>query len=473
MSLIARNKELNMLTQALDKAESQFIAVYGRRRVGKTYLIREAFTGRFCFTHTGYYNLPKDQQLEGFYSSLKKAGLHCDESVPGNWMQAFDLLEQLIDQCRDEKKIIFLDELSWMDTARCDLVPALEHFWNAYASARRDVVLIICSSATTWILDHIFHNRGGLHNRLTLSIHLAPFTLAEVEAYVRSLGSSLNRMQILDGYMVLGGIPYYWSHIGKGMSIEQYIDYLFFQRSALLKDEFEYLFRSLFSKPEAYISIIYALASRRKGLSRNELLEQTGLASSGDTTRKLSELENCDLIRIYQSYGERKEKRYQLIDPFILFYFHFLEHRSQDPEFWMHQVNTSATYTWKGLSFELVCLLHVEEIKKALGIASVLTDVFTFSAKANLEEGIHGSQIDLVIKRADHVTNLAEMKYARDEYLITKADDDALRRKRSDYKRVTKSKDALYVTLVSPYGVIRNTYAGNVDSVVTGDDLFQ
>ena len=220
------------------------------------------------------------------------------------------------------------------------------------------------------------------------------------------------------------------------------------------------------------MSIIQALSQKKKGLTRNELLKATGLKSSQGTTRKLEELENCDFIRIYTAYGNRKGTLYQLIDPFVLFYYHFLEHRSMDPQFWMHQANSPATNTWKGLAFELVCLLHMEEMKAKMGIASVLTEVFSFSVEKNLERGIQGSQIDLVMKRADRVTNLFEMKYSQDCYMVTGSDDEALRRKRSDYQRVMGTRNTTYITLVTPYGVIQNSYAGNLDSVLTGDDLF-
>ena len=473
MDLIAREEELKLLNHSINKKESQFIAVYGRRRVGKTYLIREAFANQFCFSHTGYYRQSRTEQLTGFWKSLKKAGLSRDCQCPQNWKEAFDLLEKIIDQSHAEKKILFLDEISWMDTPRCDLLLALEHFWNAYASARKDVVLIVCSSATSWVIDHVIHNKGGLHNRLTLNIHLQPFTLSEVEAYLQFLDVPMSRAQVIEGYMSLGGVPYYWSHIEKGMSIEQYIDYLFFRRGALLKDEFTYLFDSLFRFPDAYLKIIHALAGKRKGLTRNELLEETGLSSAGGVSKKLEELENCDFIRSYTSYGNRKESLYQLIDPFVLFYYHFLEHRSMDPEFWMHQSNSPKANTWKGLSFELVCLLHTQEIKAALGVASVMTEVFSFSVQKNPAEGIHGSQIDLVIKRADRVTNLCEIKYAQDEYLITKETDESLRRKRSDFIRTTKTKNAIHMTMIAPYGVISNIYTGNLDSVITADDLFR
>ena len=473
MGLVARKEEQKLLNQALCKQESQLIAVYGRRGVGKTYLIRELFSERFSFIHTGYFSLPRKEQLSGFWKSLRKAGLSPTHSCPKNWMEAFELLEIIVEQSEAEKKILFMDELSWMDTPRCDLIPALEHFWNAFASARKDVILLICSSATSWVINHVIHNKGGLHNRLTLSIHLEPFKLCEVEEYVHSLGVSLNRMQILEGYMSLGGVPYYWSHLEKGMSIDQYIDFLFFRRGALLKDEYSYLFGSLFKQPEIYEKIVRFLYQKKKGMTRNEILKATGLTSAGGTTQMLRELENCDFIREYTSYGDRKERIYQLIDPFILFHCHFLEPRPGDTQFWMHRVNTPAVNSWKGLAFELVCLLHTQKIKDALGIGSVLTEEFSFTVRENLEEGIHGSQIDLVLVRADRITNLIEIKFSQDEYLISKASEEAMRRKRSDYQRASGSKNTIHLTMIAPYGVIQNSYANNLDSVVTGEDLFR
>ncbi len=472
MSLVARKEEQKLLNQAVCKHESQFIAVYGRRRVGKTYLIREFFSERFSFVHTGYFNLPRKEQLSGFFKSLQKAGLSSIHSCPKNWMEAFEQLEIVVEQSKAEKKILFLDELSWMDTPRCDLIPALEHFWNAFASARKDVILLICSSATSWVINHVIHNKGGLYNRLTLGIHLKPFQLGEVEEYVDSLGISMNRLQILEGYMALGGIPYYWSHLAKGMSIHQYIDYVFFRRGALLKDEYSYLFSSLFKQPEIYGKIVQTLYQKKKGMTRNEILKATGLTSAGGTSQMLRELENCDFIREYTSYGERKERIYQIIDPFILFYYHFLEPHPSDTQFWMHRVNTPATNSWKGLAFEMVCLLHTPKIKNALGIGSVLTEEFSFSVRENLEQGIHGSQIDLVLKRADRITNLIEIKFSQGEYLVTKALDEAMRRKRLDYQRASGSKNTIHLTMIAPYGVMQNSYANNLDSVVTGEDLF-
>ena len=472
MSLVARKEEQKLLNQAVCKHESQFIAVYGRRRVGKTYLIREFFSERFSFVHTGYFNLPRKEQLSGFFKSLQKAGLSSIHSCPKNWMEAFEQLEIVVEQSKAEKKILFLDELSWMDTPRCDLIPALEHFWNAFASARKDVILLICSSATSWVINHVIHNKGGLYNRLTLGIHLKPFQLGEVEEYVDSLGISMNRLQILEGYMALGGIPYYWSHLAKGMSIHQYIDYVFFRLGALLKDEYSYLFGSLFKQPEIYGKIVQTLYQKKKGMTRNEILKATGLTSAGGTSQMLRELENCDFIREYTSYGERKERIYQIVDPFILFYYHFLEPHPSDTQFWMHRVNTPATNSWKGLAFEMVCLLHTPKIKNALGIGSVLTEEFSFSVRENLEQGIHGSQIDLVLKRADRITNLIEIKFSQGEYLVTKALDEAMRRKRLDYQRASGSKNTIHLTMIAPYGVVQNSYANNLDSVVTGEDLF-
>ncbi|WP_406043162.1 ATP-binding protein [Succinimonas sp.] len=358
-----------------------------------------------------------------------------------------------------------------MDTPRSDFIPALEHFWNAFASARKDVTLLRCSSSPSWVIDHAMHNVGGLYNHLTLSIHLEPFQLSETEEYVRSLGVSLYRRQILKGYMALRGIPYYWSRLKKGMSIDQYLDFLFFRRGALLKDECSGLFGSLFRQPEIFKKIVATL-SQKKIMTRNEILKAAGLTSAGGASKMLRDLENCDFIRECASYWERKERFYRFVDPFILFHYHFLEPRPGDTEFRMERANTTKTSRWQDLAFEMVSLLHTQKIKNALGIGAVLTEEFSFKVPENLDEGIYGSQIDLVLKRADRITNLIEMKYSEDEYLITKASDEAMRCKRSDYQRASGSKNAVHLMLIAPCGVMQNSYAGNLASVVTGEDLF-
>ena len=470
--LIARDKERELLKSALEADESQFIAVFGRRRVGKTYLVREALAGNFVFQHTGYANTGTKGQLFAFAASLKECGLQ-DFDGPSSWLEAFELLKSLIRNSSNERKVVFIDELSWMDSGRSDLMPALEGFWNGWASARKDIVLIVCGSATSWMLSKVVHNKGGLYNRLTAQINLMPFTLAECAEYAASRGIVMNHHQLLECYMVMGGVPYYWSLLCKELSLSQNIDCTFFAENAPLKDEFRYLFRSLFKRPEGYVAIIEALGTRKAGMERGELLEATGLTNSGGFTSKLEELEQCGFIRKYREYGkERKNAIYQLIDNFTLFHYKFLEKRPTDERYWTNQENTPARNAWTGIAFERVCLQHIGEMKKALGISGVLTDVSSWSCAADPERGINGSQIDLLIDRKDQVINLCEMKYSTQEYSITKEIDANVRRKVNDLRAVTGTKSAIHVTFVTPYGLALNSYAGNVQSEITADDFF-
>ncbi|MDO4197835.1 MAG: ATP-binding protein [Erysipelotrichaceae bacterium] len=471
--IIGREREIKELRDAYDSDVSEFVAVYGRRRVGKTFLIRETFQDQFIFQHAGIYRGKRKEQLEAFGDALSYAGLK-DVKTPENWKAAFNLLKDLILSSDSKRKVIFIDELSWMDTPRSDLIMALEHFWNSWASARKDILLIVCSSVTSWMINKIIHNKGGLYNRLTYRIHLEPFTLHECELYVEKSHLEMSRYNIMEAYMIIGGIPYYWGFMKKEYSLSQNIDEMFFKWNAGLSNEFKYLFSSLFKNAEDYITIIETLSSKISGLSRNEILEISGLKGSGDFSNKLEELEQCGFIRSYVPYGNRKkDMKYQLIDPFVIFHYHFLVGKSTDEHFWSNQLDTPRHNVWSGLAFERICLLHINEIKKALGISGVQTEVYTWSCKEDLEKGLSGSQIDLVLERRDRVINLLEMKFSSGPYVITKDTDMDLRRKKNDFKTATKTKSAVHTTMITPYGLMKNAYAGDIQSEVTVEDLFK
>ena len=471
--LIARDKEKLILQDSLKNEYSQFIAVYGRRRIGKTFLIRESFNYQFTFEHSGLANGSLKEELEAFCNSLKDAGMK-DVKTPSNWLEAFELLKDLIRSSKERKKVIFIDELSWMDTRKCDLMIALEGFWNGWASARKDIVLVICASATSWMLKKVIHNKGGLYNRLNYRIGLKPFNLNDCENFLQSKSIVMNRKEILEAYMIFGGIPYYWNFIKKGQSLSQNIDDMFFSEDAPLKDEFNYLYASIFRQPKDYISIITALGKKKIGMTREELVEATKIPNSGSFSTKLEELESCGFIRRYNSFGKQsKNALFQLIDNFTLFYFKFMTSKNYDTHFWTHQINTPAKNSWCGLAFERVCLEHVAQIKKKLGISGVYTEVFSWSCKEDLDTGLFGSQIDLLIVRKDQVINLCEMKFSDSEYTINKKTDEQLRNKISDLITATKTKFSVHLTLVAPYGLKMNLYSGNVQSVVNADALFE
>ena len=469
--IIGRKRESQILNSALQDNRSHFIAVYGRRRIGKTFLVRETFGYRFTFQHAGMADGGMRDQLEAFRISLKDAGL----SVPRlhSWSEAFEGLKDLVRNSTEKRKTIFIDELSWMDTPKSRLVPELEHFWNSWASARQDIVLIVCASATSWMLSEIVHNKGGLYNRLTDQIHLHPFTLSECEKYVKSGNLAFNRSQIMQYYMVFGGVPFYWTFIRKGLSIIQNIDGILFSKDAPLKEEFKYLYASIFKKPAVYLKIVETLGKKKVGMTRDELIHASGLPNSGDLTRKLEELESCGFIRQYKAFGHsRKDSVYQLIDFFTLFHFKFLADAPNDEKSWANQINTPLANTWTGLAFERVCMEHIPQIKRKLGISGILSDVSSLFCRSNPEKGIAGSQIDLLIARKDQVINLCEMKYSNVEYTLTETEDRKIKTRINDLILYSGTKSAVFPTLITTYGLVENSYSGNIQSIVTMDDLF-
>ena len=471
--IIGRDKEISILKSALIDERSHFIAVYGRRRIGKTFLVREAYNYRFTFQHAGLSEGGLKEQLFEFESSIKDAGGNPHYNRK-NWLEAFEDLKDLIRASSEKKKVIFLDELSWMDTQNSDLKIALENFWNGWASGRKDIVLIVCASATSWLLSNIVHSKGGLYNRLTEQIALFPFSLAECEQYIKQSGLTFSREQILQYYMVFGGVPFYWTFLEKGKSITQNIDSILFEKAAPLKDEFKYLFASIFKRPEHYIKIVRSLGKKKAGMTREEIIETSNLSNSGDLTDRLEELESCGFIRKYNAYGMKKKNAvYQLIDNFTLFFYRFMENGVTDEHFWTDQVNTPLVNTWYGLAFERVCLEHIMQIKKSLGISGIMTDTCSWYCRSNPDLGIQGSQIDLLIVRKDQVINLCEMKYSNTEYTINKKDDSDIRRKISDLQVGTKTKYAIFPTLITTYGLVDNSYSGGIQSVITMDDLFK
>ena len=469
--LIAREPERKFLMEAYESNRSQFIAVYGRRRVGKTFLIRETFGRVFTFQHAGLSKGDLRKQLFAFSGSLKEAGLD-GFAEPKNWLEAFELLKDLIRASSDSRKVVFIDELSWMDTPRCDLMIALESFWNGWASARTDIVLIVCASATSWMLKKVIHNKGGLYNRLTRQIRLKPFTLAECAEFAQAKGAVMNRHQLLECYMIFGGVPFYWDFLQKGLSLPQNVDAMLMADDAPLADEFDHLFSSLFRHPEDYVRIIEALATRKAGMTRMEIIEATGLADSGKLTTMLAELESCGFTRVYRQFGKKsKGSVHQLMDNFTLFHYKFLHAGSPGPRFWEEMVNDPGKNAWCGIAFERVCLQHVEQIKAALGVSGVQTEACSWACGRDDDAGVFGSQIDLLIVRKDQVINLCEMKYSADEYALTERDERDIRRKVSDFQLLSGTRSAVHVTLVTPYGLRDNVHAGVVQKIVTAGDL--
>ncbi len=469
--LIGRREEQEDLRAAYDSEYSEFVAVYGRRRIGKTFLVRETFDYRFTFSHTGLSNKNTRAQLQNFQSSLRSQGMS-KAPLPSNWLEAFDMLTELLKASTEKKKVVFIDELPWMDAPRSGFLSALEHFWNGFASARKDILLIVCGSATSWIINKIINHHGGLHNRVTYSIHLQPFTLHECKKYMESLKIDMNNRQLLECYMIMGGVPFYWSKLKRGKSLSQNIDRLFFARDGELRDEFSKLYASLYHHPEPYIHTITILSKKKVGMSRSEIIANGNKEGNGKLTTILKDLESCGFIRKYQCFGKKsKDAIYQLIDNYTLFYFKFIDNAANDEHLWTKIHESGQFFSWAGLAFERVCLLHSRQIKERLGISGVLTSEYSWFLAAS--DNRPGVQIDLVIDRNDEVVNLCEMKYTKAPFTIDSAYDHALLQKRASFIEATKTNKSVHLTLVSSSGVIRNSYSDDLQSHVTAEDLFK
>lgn len=466
MEIIGRKTEIEELQRLRDSGNSEFVMVYGRRRVGKTYLIREFFRNQFDFYLTGIAQGNRQEQLVNFRTTLQAYNEQLGLSTPRNWFEAFGLLIRLLEQSPRPRKVVFLDELPWMDTPKSDFVKALEHFWNAWASARADILLIVCGSAASWLVKNIVRNHGGLHNRLTYKMKLQAFTLLECKEYLQSQGIRWEAEMIAECYMILGGIPYYLKMLDKRLSLAQNIDRLFFNETALLEDEFENLYASLFRNSAEYVQIIEALAKKKSGYTREEILKQTRQSDGGGFTRRLEELEQCGFIRKYRALGE-VSATYQLIDFYSLFYYQFLKKgKSFDADTWMHLMGTPTYSAWCGLSFERLCLAHLPQIKQALGISGISTQTFAYYSKE--------AQIDLVIDRGDKIVNLCEIKFYAGPYTLTKANVEKLRHQAEILRQALKRRKGIHIVLITSHGLKQNEYAINtVQRSLTLDDLMQ
>lgn len=477
--LIGRKEEMGMLKEYFHSNRSEFIAVYGRRRVGKTFLIRKAAEEQFAFYVTGVHGASKSEQLTNFAIALQKHTKSASLSVPKNWILAFYTLSNYLETLPDGPKLIFIDELPWMDTAKSGFIPALENFWNSWAALRDDVKLVVCGSATSWMINNLIRNRGGLHNRLTHHWVLEPFTLGECEEYFRTFGFSYTRKQMVECYMIMGGIPYYLSMLDKSVSLAQNIDQLFFAKNASLKEEFNDLYRALFKNAMPHIEVVTALATKGKGLTRKEILNYTKLTDNGMFSTVLEELEHCGFIRQYTPLGGNgnvggkrlnSDTLFQLVDFYTLFYFDFIKNNLyQDEHFWMLSMNSPLYYAWSGFAFERLCLSHLKQIKKKLGIAGVQTRACSWRSSF----GAQGVQIDLLLDRKDETVNVCEIKYANEEFEITKEYESKLVNKLEVLAKETGVKKSLMLTLITTYGVKANAYSGIVQSEVLMDDLFE
>jgi AAA+ ATPase superfamily predicted ATPase len=469
--IAARKKERDLFQELLERNNSEFVAVFGRRRVGKTFLIREYFKDKFTFTLTGLANVGTTKQLLNFDLTLKH--YHEYNQPITNWIEAFHALTRYLESIKTkEKKVIFLDELPWFDTKGSDFISGLEHFWNSWASARKDILLITCGSAASWMINNLIHNRGGLHNRVTQRMKIEPLTLIETEEMLKLKGCNFGRFQIAQLYMVMGGVPFYLNGIQKGKSVQQNIQDLFFEPNGLLHDEFQNLYRSLFRKHEIHEKIVETLSTKSAGFTRQEIIAKSKFKSGGTLTKILHELEQSGFISAYFSIENKKKNTlYRLSDFYTYFYFRFLVKKTgKGIKNWADFIENPAYRAWSGFAFEQLCINHIKPIKEKLGIAGIRSTQTTWTGTSDGEK----SQIDFIIDRRDDVTNLCECKFSISEFTIDKEYNKNLARKIDVFRRVTGTQKALFLTMITTHGVKKNEhYYDYVANEIVLDDLFK
>lgn len=480
--IIGRREEKAILERAETSPDPEFIAVYGRRRVGKTHLVREFFDDSIVFEITGIHNASMDEQLHNFARSLGRSlGLGIQLKKPDSWLEAFYQLEQFLESTaeKEEKgiRVVFIDELPWLNTPRSKFLSGLEHFWNSWGSRRRDLILVVCGSAASWMIQTIVRAKGGLHNRLTRQIRLVPFSIHETREFLEARGvTHLSGYQIAEIYMVMGGVPHYLKQVEPGLSSAQIIDRVCFSAQGALRNEFDKLYSSLFHESDQHRNIVKTLAANRTGMNRNAILESIGLHSGGSASQRLEELEESGFIQSMIPFGKKEnEALYRLSDEYSLFYLHWIKKlgkRSPGDGHWLLQQNAPQRRAWTGYAFENLCIKHVQRLKEVLGISKVKTTETPWRYQAPPKSDIRGAQIDLLIDRRDNTINLCEMKFSESAFTIDKKYAVDLRRKRDVFRKITGTRKTIFITLVTTFGLNQNAYANElVANAITLDDL--
>lgn len=477
--MVGRKKETTELLELYDRDNAELVAIYGRRRVGKTYLVDETFKDRITFRHAGlspieedeqYNGQPLKKQLQAFYYSLIAQGMKKDH-CPKDWLEAFFMLEMYLQSIDDgSRQLIFLDELPWMDTPKSGFITGFEAFWNGWA-CHRNVMVIISGSANSWMENKLINNHGGLYGRVTHEIKLSPFSLKECELLLEEKGISFSRYDIVQSYMIFGGIPFYMNYFKRGKSLAQNVDELFFTKGAKLALEYDRLFSSVFSNPDMTKEIVKILSKRSKGYTRQEIISKSGCSDGGSLTKSLTALIASDFVIKYIPFGySKREVHYKLVDPFCIFYLKFVHNKnSMTDGFWHQNIDSQAIVSWRGYAFENVCFNHIPEIKKALGISGISS---TESAWTKASDDESGTQIDMLILRKDNVVNMCEMKFYSDDFAVDKDYDKLLRNRQAILYENLPKKSIIHNTLVTTYGIKDNEYKWSFDNVITMEELF-
>ncbi len=472
--IIGREAERQILKQLTNSNEPEFLAIYGRRRVGKTFLIREFFQeAELYFEITGLQSGLLHNQLGNFMSNfLRQFSKKTNAPSPETWNEALKMLITEIDKKKIKGKVVlFFDELPWLAHRKSQFLQALEYFWNAWASKKKNVIVVVCGSAASWMLENIVHNKGGLHNRITKRIRLLPFTLKETRDYLKSRKINLDQKQVLEIYLAMGGIPHYLKQIERGQSSVQNINKICFTKDGILVDEFNKLYQSLFEHSENYINVIKALAKKRMGLARDKLLVETKMKSGGGISKILLGLEESGFISKIIPFGKKANAAiYKLTDEYSLFYLIWIANApknvlsSTKHDYWLQKRSGSSWRSWAGYAFEGVCHKHAYQIKMGLGISGINTMESTWYSRPK-KKNEEGAQIDLLIDRSDNCITVCEMKHFDFEFVINKKYYQDLKNKMRIFKNKARTNKTLFLVMMTTYGVKENQY---YEEIVSG-----
>lgn len=471
-TIIGRELEIKKLTKAVVSSQAEFVALYGRRRVGKTFLINQMFRNQYAFKMTGVIEGTLKDQFAAFADAMNDYGYDMPES-PKDWMHAFIMLKNVLRTKVESgvRCVIFIDELPAMDAEGSNVAGAVGYFWNSWASLYENVVFIICGSATSWMISNVIDSKGGLHDRITIEMPIRPFTLKETESYLESRRFVWNRQMILQAYMIFGGIPYYLSILDREESLVQNVDRLFFSMDTQMRREFRRLFNTLYKKPDKYIDIVKTLSRSRSGMTREELAEKLKCANNGHLGKQLDDLVYCDLVRkniVREKVIKHKDAIYQVCDFFSLFYLTFIDRADVEQQYWAHHINTPEVNSWMGLAYERICMSHIQQVKHALRIDAISTLNYSWRSKAS----VPAAQIDIIIERADRIINICEVKYSQGLYELDKEEYDKLAKRKNVFIQETGLRHTPWITLITTEGIASGKYTDMIQSQVKLDDLF-
>jgi uncharacterized protein len=472
ISIIGRDFEVQKMRRFLSNQTSELLAIIGRRRVGKTFLIKKVYQNEMAFHITGLQDVSRSLQLENFVTARNKFFIESKSfAKPKNWLEAFVQLTELMGKPKKKKRVLFFDELPWLAANSNEFLKAFDHFWNTWA-VDQNLIVVICGSSASWMITNIINNKGGLHNRITQKIHLYPFTLSETKKYLLAKGINMPQQSLITLYMATGGVPYYLNEIQKGETAVQAINQMYFGKKASLKNEFENLYKALFSNYEKHILVIRTLASKWMGMTRSEIVEHSNIQTGGAISTILNELETSGFIHSLRPFGkQQRETVYRLTDEYSLFYIHFIEANHRIENFWLKKYNTQTVKAWQGYAFENICLKHIDGIKQALGISGILTSESSFYKRKDKDSA--GCQIDLLIDRADNAITICEMKFYDGAYNLTEAHVKDLQQKRNIFQEKTKTRKQLFLTLISAEGTVDNQYNMLIDKHLDASALFK